>query len=313
MLGEYDLNPAGGAARPGHAADEHDGAVDRAPPRAAAARRRAARARCACAARSSRRSSTWSTTGCGVEEAIDAPRVAPRGAAPPLRGRGATRPSSTRSRRAATTSSAGAAATSTSAASAAVEVGAGGHARRGRRPAPRRARDRGRVRRRAPSDLPAGRRRRARRARRGGRLRAGGLADLGEPLALGRRRAPLPQGGAQPPRRRRVRRRDGRRDRRPPLDLARPAPGEPPRRRPRPDGRRDGAAPGRRARPPRAGGRVGARVRRPQARAPRLPAQRAGDPAVRVVRLRPGGLPQAALPAGQRVRRRDPDGVRDPR
>src|SRR5699024_6514283 len=43
-----------------------------------------------------------------------------------------------------------------------------------------------------------------------------------------------------------------------------------------------------------------------------LPAQRPGDPPVRTLRLRSRGLPQGPLQAWrERLRRRDPDGVRD--
>ena len=72
------------------------------------------------------------------------------------------------------------------------------------------------------------------------------------------------------------------------------------------------APPGRRPRAARGGGRVGARRRRPQARAARLPAQRAGDPAVRA---RSASSARATASEhyrrGARVRGRDPDGVRD--
>ena len=54
---------------------------------------------------------------------------------------------------------------------------------------------------------------------------------------------------------------------------------------------------------------VGARRGRPQARAARLSLERARDPALRAVRLRARGPPQAALPPRRRVRRRDPDGL----
>ncbi len=64
-----------------------------------------------------------------------------------------------------------------------------------------------------------------------------------------------------------------------------------------------------RARPARAGGLLGARRRHPQARAARLPLERAGDQALRAVRLRARGAPQGPLPPRRRVRRRDPDGV----
>src|SRR4029079_4080904 len=49
--------------------------------------------------------------------------------------------------------------------------------------------------------------------------------------------------------------------------------------------------------------------RRPEARAARVPVERACDPAVRAVRLRTRGVPQGALPAGRGGRGRDPDGV----
>ena len=62
MLGEPDLNPPGGPPRPGDAADEHDGAVDRAGRAAGRGSSSGAPARSACAPPSSRSSSTSSTT-----------------------------------------------------------------------------------------------------------------------------------------------------------------------------------------------------------------------------------------------------------
>ena len=56
-------------------ADEHDGAVDRGGAERAAARSRQRRARCGCAGRSSRWSSTSSAHGMPVEEAIALPRL----------------------------------------------------------------------------------------------------------------------------------------------------------------------------------------------------------------------------------------------
>ena len=57
------------------------------------------------------------------------------------------------------------------------------------------------------------------------------------------------------------------------------------------------------------GGHVGPRVGRAQARAPRLPLERAGARPLRVVRLRARGVPQAPLRARRRGGRRHPDGV----
>ena len=74
MLGESDL--VAGPAAAGPAADEHDGPLDRArPPTARRGSSSAAPARRGCAARSCRSSSTCSSTGCRVDDAIDAPRV----------------------------------------------------------------------------------------------------------------------------------------------------------------------------------------------------------------------------------------------
>ncbi len=57
---------------------------------------------------------------------------------------------------------------------------------------------------------------------------------------------------------------------------------------------------------------LGAVGGRQQARAARLSLERAGARPVRVVRVRARGLPQGALRAWRRARRRDPDGVRRP-
>src|SRR5262249_56803985 len=67
-------------------------------------------------------------------------------------------------------------------------------------------------------------------------------------------------------------------------------------------------APGHRARPARAGRRVGTRERRREARAARLPAQRAGDQALRAVRLRARRPAPRPLPARRGTRPRRPDG-----
>ncbi len=116
MLGEFDLAASAGPRRPGRADDEHDGAVDRAARTAIRGWSSAARARCGCAARSCRSSSTSPSTACRVERGDRRPARPPAGRGRPLRGRGRPGASSTGSRRSATTSSAGAGATSTSAA-----------------------------------------------------------------------------------------------------------------------------------------------------------------------------------------------------
>ena len=294
----------------GLAADEHDGAVDR---RSAAAGRgssSAAPGRCGCAVRSCRWSSTSSTTGSASRRR--SPRRASTSTSRTSTARaGPTRPSSTGSRRRGYDVVRWRRRNLYFGGVAAVEVGAGRRARRGRRPAPRRARDRGRVT--AIARPPGPARRRAALvalAEAVGSEPEGWLISDSRWRSVGDERRYL----------RAVRRHpdaavfvaeDGDGHRRAAVGRARPASGEPARRRPRPDGRRAGAR------------RQGVgwalleqavawarQVGRPEARAARLPAQRAGDPALRALRLRPRGLPQAALPARPRLRGRDPDGVR---
>ena len=89
------------------------------------------------------------------------------------------------------------------------------------------------------------------------------------------RRAPLPPEHPAPPRRGRLRRRGRRATRRPALTVPRSTPGEPTRGRPRAHGRREPSPPGRRDGAPRRRGRLGARGGCPQARAARLPVERA--------------------------------------
>src|SRR5438132_283980 len=156
----------------------------------------------------------------------------------------------------------------------------------------------------------AGRRGRARRARPRGRRRDRGLAHLDEGLARGGRRAPLPALAETVAGRGRLRRGNARRDCRPPLGRARPAPRQLPCRRPRSHGREKPSPP--RDRPGTAGkgGRVGARSECVETRAARLPAQPAGARAVRALRLPARGLPRKSLPARRGAGRRRPDGLR---
>ena len=244
MLGEYDLNPPGGARGPGTRLTSMMAPSIVLAPRPAAAGRRQRGLGAAARRDPADRSSTSSTTGCASRRrstrraSTSRSRTSTARAAP-------TRPSSTGSRRAATTSSAGAGATSTSAASRRSRSARRRPARRGRRPAARRPRDRRRmsralVRPAEPGDAAA----LVALAEAVGRG-AGGLADLrraaGASVADERRYL------------RAVRRHPDaavfvaetrRRDRRPALARARPAPGEPPRRRPRADGRRRPAGEG---------------------------------------------------------------------
>ena len=293
------VRPRDGAARAGRAAAvEHDGAVDRA--RRATARRgssSAARARRACAARSCRSSSTCSSTGCRCDDAIDAPRVHVdephvhcEGGHDPRR----ARPSS---RRPATTSSAGGGATSSSAASRRSRCSP---TARSRPPAIRAGA--------APASSSSGDRRRPC-GRAGRRAGADALADAvaAEPegwvllydaaAAERRRRAALPAARCAATRtapcswpRPTARSSAGSRSRATRTRRARTSPTSalmvaavppPPRRRHRAPRRRRG---------------VGARRRRREARAARLPAQRAGDRPLREARLRARGPPPRPLP-----------------
>ena len=178
MLGEYDLNPAGGDARPGTRLTSMMApsiVLRRGRPRLVVGSAGSVRLRGAIL----QAVVNVVDHGLGVEEAIDAPRVHVE--EPHLHCEGGADPAEldaleargydvVRWRRR----------NLYFGGVAAVEVGAGGRARGGRRPAPRRARDRGRVSdavRRATARQP-GDARGARRPRRGGRLGAGGLADL---------------------------------------------------------------------------------------------------------------------------------------
>ena len=305
MLGEYDLNPAGGAARPGaRLTSMMAPSIVLAP--------RAARGSSSGSAGSVRlRGAIMQAVvnvvdhGLGVRGGDRRAARPRRGAAPPLRGRASTRPSSTRSRRAATTSSAGAGATSTSAASPRSRSA-------GRQRSPRPA-----IRAAAGTGSSSGDARRqpcVRPARPGDAAalvalaeavgaRAGGLADLRRAAgaASATSAATCSAVRRHPDAAVFVAERDGR-DRRPPLALARPASREPARRRPGADGRvRQRRTQGVGTRAARAGGRLGARDRRPQARAPRLPAQRARDRAVRAF----GFVREGYRQAHYRARRRD--------
>ena len=145
--------------------------------------------------------------------------------------------------------------------------------------------------------------------------RAGGLADQRRRrVAERRRRAPLPQGAAPLSARGRLRRGAGRRGgRRPALGRARPASGEHARRRRRPDGgarraRRQGVG----TCAPAGGRRLGARGRRPQARAPRLPVERGRrSSSTRRSASSARATASGTTAAAATVRRRDPDGLRD--
>ena len=187
----------------------------------------------------------------------------------------------------------------------------GRHARRRRRPAPRRPRRRGRMseRRRPPS-----------RARRRGRARRGSARAVGaEPgrwlistsrwrSAADERRYLRAMRRSRTPRSSSPRPPDG--DRRPALARARPAPRELPRRRPRPDGRREPPPPRHRPRAARGGGRW---AREAGVSKLELHVFPHNEPAIALyerLRLRPRGLPPRPLPPGRRARRRDPDGLR---
>ena len=174
------VRPAPGRRRraAGRAADEHDGAVDRAAPTAGRGSSSAAPARCACAARSCRSSSTSSATG-SASRRRSTRRASTSTSRTSTARAGTTRPSSTRLEALRLRRRPLAPAQPLLRRRAAVEVARGRHARRGRRPAPRRRRGRRRVSasivRRGRSRATPPRSSRSRAAVGGG---AGGLADL---------------------------------------------------------------------------------------------------------------------------------------
>ena len=270
MLGEPDLNPPGRAARPGERLTSMmapsfvlEGGRPRLVVGSAGSDPPARPPSC-------RSSSTCVDHGLSAGEAIEAPRVHLDGRTPPARGRhrpgGRRPPGGAGLRRRAL----GGGATSTSAAPQPLSARER-RARGGRRPAPRRSGPGGRVtvvvRRAAPGDAAA----LVELARAVGAEEEGWLITDGEWRSPSEERRYL----------RTVRRHphaavfvaeDERRHRRPHLARARPAPGERAHRRPRADGRR--RAPPTGDRPRADGGRrgLGARGRRHQARAARLPA-----------------------------------------
>ena len=310
MLGEYDLNPSSGARGARPAADEHDGAVDRPAATAAAARRRQRRLGAAArrdpADRRQRRRPRPAGRG------GDRPAARPRRRSRTSTARaGTTGASSTGSRARATTSSAGAGGTSTSAAPPAVEVrddgalAAAGDPRRGGDgvvvDVSRASRPAG----------DAGRRGRARRARRAVGARAGGLADLRPTAGAGRRGAAVSPRAASAPPRGGVRRRGPRRA---------SSPGCRSRGTTHPASRHvadlglmvaaTATAAAGSAGAARAGGRLGARVRRPKLELHVFPHN---EPAIALYErfgFARGGLPPRPLPPRRRVRRRDADGLR---
>ena len=153
------------------------------------------------------------------------------------------------------------------------------------------------------------RRERPRRARRERRARGGQMDPRHRTLAGRRRRAALPADDPALPGRRSIRGRGRRHDRRAPVALAGSAPGEPDTSPTSGSWLRRAPQAGRRHGPARGGRRHGRGSRRPQARAARLSLERAGARALRGLRIRARGLPEAALRARRRARRRHPHGV----